>query len=251
MNLISIPALQDNYIWLLSNKEKHCVIVDPGEAEPVLKALNEYQLSPEAILLTHHHKDHVGGVSRIAEQYTNLPVIGPPETVKSGVTAIVDAGKTIKLLNSEFSILGVPGHTIGHIAYYSHPFLFCGDTLFSAGCGRIFEGTPKQMFESVNKISNLPDDTLICCAHEYTLSNLEFAHAIWPEEPTIKASLYKIRQIREKLQSTLPTTLGVERKINLFLRCHDIDLKRKISSEPETIDDWEVFALLRSKKDAF
>lgn len=251
MNLISIPALQDNYIWLLSNKENHCVIIDPGEAEPVLKALQEYQLYPEAILLTHHHQDHVGGVGQLVEKYTNLPVFGPAETAKSGATSIINAEKTIKLLNSEFSAFDVPGHTIGHIAYYHHPFLFCGDTLFSAGCGRIFEGTPNQMFESIQKISKLPDDTLICCAHEYTLSNLEFAHTIWPEEPTIEAYLYKISQIREKSQSSLPTTLGLERKINLFLRCHEIDLKRKISSEPESIENWEAFALLRSKKDCF
>lgn len=251
MNLISIPALQDNYIWLLSNHENHCVIVDPGEAEPVIKALQEYRLSPEAILLTHHHHDHVDGVKKIIEQYTNLPVFGPQETATKGATTVVSAGKTIKLLNSEFSVFDVPGHTIGHIAYYSQPYLFCGDTLFSGGCGRIFEGTQKQLFESINKLSKLPDDTLICCAHEYTLSNLEFAHTIWPEESTIEAYLHKISQIREKSQSTLPTTLGLERKINLFLRCNDIDLKRKISSEPERLENWEAFALLRSQKDRF
>ncbi|RLM21848.1 hydroxyacylglutathione hydrolase [Brenneria alni] len=251
MNLISIASLQDNYIWLLSNKENHCVIVDPGEAQPVLDALNKHQLTPEAILLTHHHHDHVGGVATLVAHYTNLPVFGPKETQKSGATDIVEEGKTLSLLNSDFSVLAVPGHTAGHIAYYCPPFLFCGDTLFSGGCGRIFEGTPKQMHDSIEKISKLPDNTLICCAHEYTLSNLEFSHAVWPEESTIKAYLHKIRQIREKLQSSLPTTLGLERKINLFLRCHDIDLKKKISSEPESIADWQVFARLRSKKDGF
>ncbi|MEE3652993.1 MULTISPECIES: hydroxyacylglutathione hydrolase [unclassified Brenneria] len=251
MNLISIAALQDNYIWLLSNKEKQCVIVDPGEAQPVLDALAKHQLAPEAILLTHHHHDHVGGVAALVERYANLPVFGPPETQKSGATIIVEEGETLSLLNSDFSVLAVPGHTAGHIAYYSHPYLFCGDTLFSGGCGRIFEGTPKQMYDSIEKISKLPDDTLICCAHEYTLSNLEFAHAIWPEEPTISSYLHKIRQIREKSQSSLPTTLGMERKINLFLRCYDFDLKRKISSEPENIENWQAFSKLRSKKDCF
>ncbi|MCG8710644.1 hydroxyacylglutathione hydrolase [Brenneria sp. 4F2] len=251
MNLISIAALQDNYIWLLNNKENDCVIIDPGEALPVLDALSKHQLKPEAILLTHHHHDHVGGVADLVERYGDLPVFGPQETQKCGATTIVEEGNTLSLLNSEFSVLAVPGHTAGHVAYHSHPYLFCGDTLFSAGCGRIFEGTPKQMFDSITKISKLPDSTLICCAHEYTLSNLKFSNAIWPEEPTIKAYLHKISQIREKSQSTLPTTLGLERKINLFLRCHDIDLKRKLSDEPESIANWQVFAQLRSKKDGF
>lgn len=251
MNLISIAALQDNYIWLLSNKENHCVIVDPGEAKPVLDAINEHQLTPEAILLTHHHHDHVDGVAELVARYANLPVFGPRETQKCGATQIVEEGITLSLLDSDFSVLAVPGHTSGHIAYYSQPFLFCGDTIFSAGCGRIFEGTPKQLFDSIQKISKLPDDTLICCAHEYTLSNLKFANAIWPEEPTIKAYLHKISQMREKSLSTLPTTLGLERKINLFLRCHDIDLKRKLSNKPESMENWQVFAQLRSKKDCF
>ncbi|MDC9821825.1 hydroxyacylglutathione hydrolase [Pectobacterium polonicum] len=251
MNLISIPALQDNYIWLLSNKDKRCVIVDPGEASPVLNALVQNSLSPEAILLTHHHNDHVGGVREILNHYPNLPVFGPKETAKYGATYLVEEGNTVSLLNSEFSVIEVPGHTLGHIAYYNAPFLFCGDTLFSAGCGRILEGTAKQLYESISKIAALPDDTVVCCAHEYTLSNLTFSNAIWPEEPSIEAYLHKISQIREKSQSSLPTTLGLERRINLFLRCHEFDLKRKLSKEPENIENWQVFELLRSKKDCF
>ncbi|GKW26456.1 hydroxyacylglutathione hydrolase [Pectobacterium carotovorum subsp. carotovorum] len=251
MNLISIPALQDNYIWLLSNKDKRCVIVDPGEASPVLNALVQNSLFPEAILLTHHHNDHVGGVREILNHYPNLPVFGPKETAKYGATYLVEEGNTVSLLNSEFSVIEVPGHTLGHIAYYNAPFLFCGDTLFSAGCGRILEGTAKQLYESISKIAALPDDTVVCCAHEYTLSNLKFSNAIWPEEPSIEAYLHKISQIREKSQSSLPTTLGLERRINLFLRCHEFDLKRKLSKEPENIENWQVFELLRSKKDCF
>ncbi|UYA61543.1 Hydroxyacylglutathione hydrolase [Pectobacterium sp. F1-1] len=251
MNLISIPALQDNYIWLLSNKENRCVIVDPGEAPPVLKALDQHALFPEAILLTHHHNDHVGGVSELLKHYPNLPVFGPKETAKCGATSLVEEGNSVSLLNSEFSVIEVPGHTSGHIAYYNAPFLFCGDTLFSAGCGRIFEGTPKQMYESIQKISAFPDDTVVCCAHEYTLSNLRFSNAIWPEDQDIEAYLHEISQIREKSQSSLPTTLGLERRINLFLRCHELDLKRKLSKEPENIENWQAFEMLRSKKDYF
>ncbi|KHN50167.1 hydroxyacylglutathione hydrolase [Pectobacterium fontis] len=251
MNLISIPALQDNYIWLLSNKENHCVIVDPGEASPVLHALEQNSFFPEAILLTHHHNDHVGGVSEILKHYPNLPVFGPKETAKCGATRLITEGNTVSLLNSEFSVMAVPGHTSGHIAYYNEPFLFCGDTLFSAGCGRTFEGTPNQLHESIQKIAKLPDSTVVCCAHEYTLSNLKFSNAIWPEDPDIASYLYKISQIREKSQSSLPTTLGLERKINLFLRCHEIDLKRKLSDEPENIENWQAFEILRRKKDGF
>ncbi|MEH2922648.1 hydroxyacylglutathione hydrolase [Samsonia erythrinae] len=251
MNLTSIPALQDNYIWLLSNKENRCAIVDPGEAAPALNFLTQNQLTPEAILLTHHHADHVGGVSEIVNHYPGLPVFGPKETAKCGATHLVAEGNNVSVLNSEFSIFEVPGHTSGHIAYYNAPFLFCGDTLFSAGCGRIFEGTPKQLYESIQKIANLPDDTVVCCAHEYTLANLTFSNAIWPEEPNIAAYLHKISQIREKSQSSLPTTLGLERKINLFLRCHEFDLKRKLSTEPEKIEHWRAFEILRSKKDCF
>lgn len=134
MNLISIAALQDNYIWLLSNKENHCVVVDPGEAQPVLDALGKHRLTPEAILLTHHHHDHVGGVAAIVEHYAHLPVLAPGNP-KSGTTTVVEEGDTLPLLNSDFSVLAVPGHTAGHIAYYSHPFLFCGDTLFPADAG--------------------------------------------------------------------------------------------------------------------
>ncbi|MEQ9861047.1 hydroxyacylglutathione hydrolase [Pectobacterium cacticida] len=251
MNLISIPALQDNYIWLLCNKDNRCVIVDPGEGVPVLNALEQHSLTPEAILLTHHHSDHVGGIGKILKHYPYLPIFGPKETAKCGATELIGEGDIVPLLNSEFSVIAVPGHTLGHVAYYNAPFLFCGDTLFSAGCGRTFEGTAKQLFDSIQKIAKLPDDTVICCAHEYTLSNLKFSNAIWPEDPSISAYLHKISQIREKSQPSLPTTLGLERKINLFLRCHEYDLKRKLSIGPENIEDWQAFERLRSKKDHF
>ncbi|MGK2946392.1 MAG: hydroxyacylglutathione hydrolase [Candidatus Malihini olakiniferum] len=251
MNLISVAALSDNYIWLLYDVQHRCVIVDPGESESVLQALRIYQLMPVAILLTHHHRDHVAGVPEILNVYHNLQTYGPQETAQYGVTHIVHDGDRIHLLNLDFSVFFVPGHTLGHISYYSTPFLFCGDTLFSAGCGRVFEGTLKQMYESIKKISTLPDDTRICCAHEYTQSNLEFANTIWPEECNIVAYLSEVRLLRAKSQSTLPTTLGLERKINLFFRCHDMNLKEKLKIKSCTVEDWRVFAKLRSKKDSF
>ncbi|ACS86618.1 hydroxyacylglutathione hydrolase [Musicola paradisiaca] len=250
MNLISVPAFTDNYIWLLEH-ENQCVIVDPGDASPVLSAIEKRQLNPAAILLTHHHNDHTGGVTALKERFASIPVYGPEETRQKGATQIVHEGGVILLLGSEFSVFSVPGHTAGHLAYYSAPYLFCGDTLFSAGCGRIFEGTPEQMWGSVSRLAQLPDETLVCCAHEYTQSNLEFAHHIWPEETDIRDYLLKIRQLREKGSPSLPSRLGVERRINIFLRCNDIDLKRKFSNNMDTNTDWQIFAHLRTMKNQF
>lgn len=251
MNLISVPAFKDNYIWLLANDEKQCVIVDPGEAAPVLQALEDHKLFPVAILLTHYHNDHTGGVRQLAEHYPGIQIYGPQETKPCGATHTVQEGDVITAAGSEFSIFSVPGHTAGHIAYHSRPYLFCGDTLFSAGCGRIFEGTAQQMFESLIKLADLPDETQVCCAHEYTLSNLEFAHHVWPEDADIHDYLLKIRQLREKGESSLPSTLGQERRINIFLRYHDIDLQRKLSINTDHKGDWQIFAHLRAMKDRF
>lgn len=259
MNLISVSAFQDNYIWLLVNDDpaehrsgkKPCVIVDPGEAAPVLHALEQHQLIPCAILLTHHHHDHTGGVAQLVKHYPDCKIYGPDETQRYGTTHIIQEGDVVNVAGWGFSVLSVPGHTAGHVAYYNPPCLFCGDTLFSAGCGRIFEGTEQQMFESLIRLTNLPDETLVCCAHEYTLSNLEFAHHVWPENNEIHDYLLKIRQLREKGEASIPSNIGLERRINIFLRCHDIDLKRKLSINPDIKGDWQIFAHLRTMKNHF
>ncbi|WP_051124110.1 hydroxyacylglutathione hydrolase [Dickeya sp. DW 0440] len=246
-------------MWLLVNDDpaerrsgqKPCVIVDPGDAAPVLHALKQHQLFPCAILLTHHHHDHTGGVQQLATHYPDSKIYGPQETQRCGATHIIQEGDIISVAGLKFSIFSIPGHTAGHVAYYSAPYLFCGDTLFSAGCGRIFEGTAQQMFESLLRLADLPDETQICCAHEYTLSNLEFAHHVWPENTEIHDYLLKIRQLRTKGETSLPSTLGLERKINIFLRYHDTDLKRKLSINSETKGDWQIFAHLRTMKDLF
>ena len=183
MNLLPLPAFADNYIWMLHNAQQ-AVVVDPGDPQPVLEALQSMGLSLQAILVTHHHADHVGGVGVLRER-TGARVYGPAgEDIPQPCTGLTQ-GDTVQVLGLTLEVLDVPGHTAGHIAYYGaqvndgdEPLLFCGDTLFSGGCGRLFEGTPAQMHTSLNQLSALPDNTRVCCAHEYTLSNLKFALAV-------------------------------------------------------------------------
>lgn len=251
MNLISIPAFQDNYIWVLVDDDRRCIIVDPGESAPVLQAIEENGWHPQAILLTHHHNDHVGGVPDLVAAFPHLVVYGPAETQDKGTTQVVEEGENILILGYEFSVFATPGHTSGHLCFYSKPYLFCGDTLFSGGCGRLFEGTPAQMYQSLQKINALPDDTLICCAHEYTLGNMKFAASILPDDLSILDYYQKVKELRAKNQKTLPVILKNEREINLFLRTDDIDLINKISQETKLQQPEQRFAWLRSKKDNF
>lgn len=251
MNLNSISALQDNYIWVLSQPNGDCLIVDPGEAAPVLAAIAEHRWRPQAILLTHHHHDHVGGVAELVEKYPHLTVYGPEETRSKGATRIVSDGDSLTLFGSEFSVFSTPGHTLGHICYFSHPYLFCGDTLFSGGCGRLFEGTPAQMYQSLEKIRALPDDTIVCGAHEYTLANMKFAASILPRDSAIIDYYNKVKELRAKKQKTLPVILKNERRINVFLRANDPDLIREIPEETKMLHPEQRFAWLRSKKDDF
>ncbi|WP_457949119.1 hydroxyacylglutathione hydrolase [Enterobacter mori] len=251
MNLISIPAFQDNYIWVLVDDDRRCIIVDPGESTPVLQAIEENGWHPQAILLTHHHNDHVGGVPDLVAAFPHLVVYGPAETQDKGTTQVVEEGQNILILGYDFSVFATPGHTSGHLCFYSKPYLFCGDTLFSGGCGRLFEGTPTQMYQSLQKINALPDDTLICCAHEYTLGNMKFSASILPDDLAILDYYQKVKELRAKNQNTLPVTLKNEREINLFLRTDDIDLINKINQETKLQQPEQRFAWLRSKKDNF
>ncbi|MFG0514782.1 hydroxyacylglutathione hydrolase [Kluyvera intermedia] len=251
MNLNSIPAFQDNYIWVLNDETGRCLIVDPGEAAPVLNAIEANNWQPEAILLTHHHNDHVGGVAELHRRFPNLIVYGPEETRNKGTTKIVADGDRINILEHEFHVFATPGHTSGHVCFYSAPWLFCGDTLFSGGCGRLFEGTAAQMYQSLQRINALPEDTLICCAHEYTLSNMKFALSVLPHDVFINEYYREVNELRVKNQMTLPTTLKKERKINLFLRTDNIDLINEIDKETNLLQSEQRFAWLRSKKDNF
>ena len=251
MNLNSISAFQDNYIWVLSEDNGDCLIVDPGEAAPVLAAIEKNQWRPQAILLTHHHHDHVGGVKALVQKFPHLIVYGPEETRDKGTTHIVKDGDKIALSGSEFSVFATPGHTLGHICYFSHPYLFCGDTLFSGGCGRLFEGTPSQMYQSLEKIQALPDDTIVCGAHEYTLTNMKFAASLFPHDSAIIDYYSEVKELRSKNQITLPVILKNERQTNVFLRTKDTDLFKEIKEETNLQHPEQRFAWLRSKKDAF
>ncbi len=251
MNLISIPAFQDNYIWVLSQEEGKCLIVDPGEAAPILAAIAENQWQPQAILLTHHHNDHVGGVKELTQKFPGLVVYGPQETLHKGATQIVKEGDVVDVLGCEFSVIATPGHTAGHVCFFSDPYLFSGDTLFSGGCGRLFEGTPEQMYQSLQKLTALPDHTLVCCAHEYTLANMKFAKHVLPLDPAVNDYYREVNELRAKNQKTLPVILKKERQINVFLRTDDADLIEEISKETSLQQPEERFAWLRSKKDNF
>lgn len=257
MNLLPLPAFSDNYIWLLHNG-KQALVVDPGDAAPVQAALQSLSLQLEAILVTHHHADHTGGVNALRAS-TGAVVYGPAyETLPEPVIR-VDASTQPHLLGLEWRVLEVPGHTAGHIAWYCEPageapILFCGDTLFSGGCGRLFEGTPEQMHASLQQIAQLPSNTRIACAHEYTLSNLKFALTVEPSNAELVQYRAHCEALRQQERPTLPSTLEQELAINPFLRC---DVKEVVQSaqrfHPDTSpqNPASVLATLRAWKNAF
>lgn len=217
--VIPIPALDDNYIWLIHNG-RHAAVVDPGEAGPVLAHLERYRLQLVAVLNTHHHRDHVAGNAELVRRVP-VPVYGPRHENIATITHPVGEGETVHLseLSLELAVLEIPGHTAGHLAYYGANRLFCGDTLFGCGCGKLFEGTPAQMYASLQRLAHLPDETGVYCAHEYTLANIQFALGVEPDNPALAAREQRDRQLRELDLPTLPSTIGLEKATNPFLRC--------------------------------
>lgn len=257
LSLVQIPAFDDNYLWLLHNGVA-ALVVDPGDAVPVEVKLAELDLKLETILVTHHHSDHVGGVDALRSAW-GATVYGPayeriPEPVQH-----VGAGQTVTLLGIDFVVLEVPGHTAGHIAYFHKgstlhplPLLFCGDTLFSGGCGRLFDGTPAQMLKSLRSLAALPDETLVCCAHEYTLSNLKFAMAVDGSNTDLISYLAHCQSLREQGQPTIPSSIGLEKKINPFLRSNEPRVIESVQrTHPSAQSDTDIFAALRQWKNQF
>lgn len=254
IQISALPAFTDNYIWLLQDhRTQRCVVVDPGDAAPVLAWLDAHPgwvLSD--ILITHHHHDHVGGVERL-KQASGATVYGPAsETIPARDVALKD-NDSVSVLGWDFDVYAVPGHTLGHIAYYHHGLLFCGDTLFAAGCGRLFEGTPEQMHHSLSRLAALPEDTLVYCTHEYTLSNLKFAAAVEPSNTDIAARLEKVTLQRQNGVMTLPSTLALEKLTNPFLRTTETLVTQKVDERAgaQNRAPSEVFAALRAWKDKF
>lgn len=212
-----IPAFKDNYIWLLT-LGKRAFVVDPGDAAPVLARLDADQLVLEGILITHHHADHQGGVAELKARYQPA-VFAPANESITGCTHPLRGGESIQVLGQTVQVMAVPGHTLGHLAYFVPGALFCGDTLFGAGCGRLFEGTPAQMSASLDSIARLPDATRIYCAHEYTEANLRFARAVEPESLAVQQRVAKVAALRALGLPSVPSTLTEEKATNPFLRC--------------------------------
>jgi hydroxyacylglutathione hydrolase len=259
MELFELQAFSDNYIWVWHDQGQ-AVVVDPGESQVVIQALTRRGLTLAAILVTHHHADHVGGVAKLQAQ-TGAEVYGPAREPMPVPFTPVMQGEALELLQQRIEVLDVPGHTAGHVAYFvpntqPTPLLFCGDTLFSGGCGRIFEGTPAQMLASLDQLASLPEHTQVCCAHEYTLANLRFAFAVESLNSELQTYAAHCQQLRERGLPTLPATLGTELRINPFLRSRHPAVRQAVAQHAnldasQQSDEVAVFAALRQWKNDF
>lgn len=255
MNLLALPAFTDNYIWMLHDG-RQALVVDPGESAPVEHALDAHHLMLAGILVTHHHGDHVGGLSALRPRLQG-PIFGPArENIPEPYTPL-SGGDSVELLGCRFDVIDVPGHTAGHIAYFHQPhdaapLLFCGDTLFSGGCGRLFEGSPAQMHQSLSRLAALPGATRVCCAHEYTLSNLKFAQAVEPGNAELQRYTAHCEALRARGEATLPSSIAQELGINPFMRCDQPEVVNAARAHGATSSSpTDVLATLREWKNNF
>ncbi len=258
LRIDALPAFSDNYIWLLQDpQQQRCAVVDPGDAQPVLNWLHSHPgWTLSDILITHHHPDHIAGIAAL-KAATGARVAGPAlEQIPARDLALED-GSRLQVLGLDWRVLHVPGHTLGHVAYLHSdteaPLLFCGDTLFAAGCGRLFEGTAEQMFESLSRLAALPDATLVYCTHEYTLSNLRFAAAVEPDNPVIQQRLAEVTRLRAEQRISLPSSIALEKASNPYLRTGETSVKQiaALREGRQNLAPVAVFAALRRWKDSF
>ena len=261
MRLQPLPAFNDNYIWIVlddagagsaSDHASHALIVDPGDAAPVLQLLRDAP-TPHGILLTHHHDDHIGGVAKLLQRWPQLPVIAPRDVRIPTATRRVADGDRVEIGPWQFDVIEIPGHTSSHVAFHGEDVLFCGDTLFSLGCGRIFEGSPEQMLGSLRRLSALPADTQVCCGHEYTVANAAFACMVDPDNADLKARAIIASLARAAGQATLPVTLESELACNPFLRTRTPAVRASLEHHLQRalLDEVDAFAELRRWKDGF
>ena len=254
INIEPIKAFDDNYIWLMTTNEGS-IVIDPGECVNLIKIIEQKNIKLDAILITHHHFDHTGGIKDLVKTY-NCEVYGPKGDHIEGINKKLVEGDHFEISNISFKVLSTPGHTLDHIAYFvdlENPLLFCGDTLFSGGCGRLFEGTPKQMFQSLSKFSDMPLDTKVFCTHEYTESNLRFAIEVEPNNDILSEKYSEVRQLRREDKITLPSSIGVELDINPFMRCHKMEVIESAQqySQKKVHKAEEVLGVIRNWKDNF
>ena len=248
-----INAYDDSYIWLVSTNEGS-IVIDPGESKEIIQQMDNNLIDLKGILITHHHFDHTNGLSDLLNK-KDLEVFGPKNNI-NGINNVVKEFDKFSIIGIHFEVIEIPGHTLDHLAFYSfndgNPILFCGDTLFAGGCGRVFEGTFKQMFQSLKKIANYPKETKVYCGHEYTLANLKFALEVDSNNKDLKNEYMSIEDLISKNIPSLPTTMKKELKLNPFLRCNDIAIKNKIFEKFDIIDnELEIFTALRKWKDNF
>ncbi|GIU44765.1 hydroxyacylglutathione hydrolase [Shewanella sairae] len=257
LHITPLPAFNDNYIWALQTEQNSGVyVVDPGDAQVVIDYLNDIKQPLLGILITHHHQDHTGGIAQLLNHYgAQIAVYGPQAEHIAGINQPITDETEIKLQGTALAakVQQVPGHTLGHITYLIEDVLFCGDTLFSGGCGRLFEGTAEQMHQSLSQLSLLADNTRVCCAHEYTLANLKFANTVEPNNPVLAQYMLDATALRAQNKPTLPSSIALEKAINPFIRVNSTEIRQNLAAKfQQPIESSEQsFALLRHWKDIF